>query len=51
LPAAPLVVYRWYLITSPGRCPRRRSECVAGTSSWRPGRCPRRRSLWIAGLC
>jgi hypothetical protein len=29
--AAPLVVHRSYLIVAPGRCPRRRSFCVAGT--------------------
>jgi hypothetical protein len=30
-PAAPLVMHRRYLIVVPGRCPRRRSLCVAGT--------------------
>ena len=30
-PAAPLVVHCRYLIVAPGRCPRRRSFCVAGT--------------------
>jgi hypothetical protein len=28
---AALVVHRRYLIAAPGRCPRRRSLCVAGT--------------------
>jgi hypothetical protein len=31
MPAAPFVVRRRYLIAAPGRCPRRRSLCVAGT--------------------
>jgi hypothetical protein len=33
-PAAPLIVHRRYLALAciaPGRCPRRRSVCVAGT--------------------
>jgi hypothetical protein len=30
-PAAPLFVHRRYLIVAPGRCPRCRSLCVAGT--------------------
>jgi hypothetical protein len=51
LPAAPLVAHRRYLIAAPGRCPRRRSLCAAGTWSWCSGRCPQRRSLCIEGLC
>jgi hypothetical protein len=31
LPAAPLVVHHRYLVVAPGRCPRRRLLCAAGT--------------------
>jgi hypothetical protein len=55
-PAAPLVVHRRYLIAAPGRCPRRRSLCVAGTWSWCPGgaRCASQGCVhlfWGPGRC